>query len=365
MPLRYWLSLGAVMAIILIGVLAYTHLHTLAASPTRATFTADSIQAWDDHDHLLWEHRFDRLLAPWSGATNALRSPDTTTRSVIADLYGDGQREVLAIAIYPRSDSSDDVGEQVLYCFGSSGKLLWSYEPKTVLTFGTKRYEAPWVPKKIVVSDEPGAKTIWIDEMDPIWAKSFIAKLDRFGHSSIQFVNSGEIAAIQRIHTAQGPMLWIAGFNDEYDTASVAIMPDTQEFASSPQTPGTRFACQSCKSGDPLAYFVFPRYDMSRAEHNPNNRIYSITSSANEVELHQREISDADQIIYDFDKSDFGKPLRVAYSSSFWPNHSRLERDGFLNHTLVNCPDRLHPPPIRLYQGGAWKDIPVTSSLHN
>ncbi len=361
-PRRYWIAAGVVLAASFIGALAYHHLRALAASPTRATFTTDSIQAWDDHDHLLWEHRFNRLLAPWSRESNMLQSPDTKNRSLIVDLTGDGQREVLAVAVYPRADSSDDVGEQVLYCFGSTGKLLWSDEPKTVLTLGTKRYEAPWVPKQIVVSDEPGAKTIWVNEVDPVWGKSFIARLDRSGHSSIQFVNSGEIATMQRIHTARGPMLWIAGFNDEYDTASLAIMRDTQEFASSPQTPGTHFACRECRPGEPLAYLVFPRYDVSTAAHNPNNKIFSITSTANVVELHQKEISDDDQIIYDFDKSDFNQPLRVAYSSSFWPNHSRLESDGFLNHKLANCPDRLHPPPVRRYQDGEWKEIAVTTS---
>src|SRR5207245_1823119 len=134
-----------------------------------------------------------------------------------------------------------------------------------------------------IVSDEPGRKTIWITVLAYIWGKSFVARLDADGHDAIQFVNSGEIAVLQRFHGPQGTMLWIGGFNDEYDTASLAIMPDTQNYAVSPQTPGGHYVCKNCGAGDPLAYFVFPRYDVSRILHNPNNKAFSITSNADTV----------------------------------------------------------------------------------
>jgi hypothetical protein len=346
------------------GLYHYGVLH--AAQPTGATFTADSIQAWDAHHNLLWEYRFAE---PFTASavdgldpiTRAALSYEDINRASVYDLFGDGHKEVLVIAQFPRSASPTDDARQVLYCFDPHGKLLWSYEPQDVLTFGQRSYRAPWQLIDLVVSDEPGRKTLWVSVEAYTWGKSFIARLDADGHAAIQYVQSGQIGAFQRLHGPLGPMLWIGGFNDEYDTASLAVMPDKQTFAVSPQTPGSHYACVNCAAGDPLAYFVLPRYEMSRILHNPNNRVYAIKSDASRVELAQMELSKQDQLLYDFSNDNDPRPLRVNYSSSFWPNHLELERQGKVDHPLAACPDRLHPPPIRVYRKGIWQNAAVRS----
>src|SRR6185312_6051687 len=286
---------------------------------------------------------------------------EAVNRASFHDLYGDGRKEILAVVHFQRGDSLTDDTRQVLLCLSPEGKLLWRYEPQTVLTFGSRTYRAPWVLEDWIVSDEPGRKTIWINVTAYVWAKSFIARLDADGHATIQFINSGETDVLQRFHTPQGPMLWIGGFNDEYDTASLAILRDTQAYAISPQTPGSHYACQACEKGDPFAYFVFPRYEMGRVLHNPNNKVYAITSDSTQVEVMQAEISREYQLIYDFSNDGEPKPVRVNYSATFWSNHLELERQGKINHPLAQCPDRLHPPPVRVYQNEKWSDIPVSS----
>jgi hypothetical protein len=64
-------------------------------------------------------------------------------------------------------------------------------------------------------------------------------------------------------------------------------------------------------------------------------------------------------LIYDF--SNDLRPLRVNYSSSFWPNHLTLEREKLVDHPLAKCPDMLHPPPLRVYEDGVWSDVAVPS----
>lgn len=363
-----WILAGLLIASLLTLIIVnLSHLRLNQAQPAAVTFTTDSLQAWDAKHRLLWEHRFSQPFAnhgavgdinPISGSRLGYES---VNRSSIQDLHGDGKMQVLAITLFRHDQLESNRDRQVLSCFGSSGKLLWSYEPQTVLTFGNRSYSAPWSIRSFILSDEPGRKTIWINVVDYVWGKSFIAKLDADGHSTIQFVQSGEIAALQRFHSPKGAMLWIGGFNDEYDTASLAIMPDSQPYATSPQTPGSHFACNNCGTGNPTAYFVFPRYDISRILHNPNNKIYDISSTSDEIELHQAEVSFPDQILYDFSTSFPLTPLRVNYSATFWANHLELERQGKTNHTLQNCPDRLNPPPIRVYQDGAWRIIKLPS----
>jgi hypothetical protein len=363
-------AIGAAAAVLLVAALGYRYRQAHAAQPATATFTADSVQAWDDHHNLLWEYHFSE---PFTRATvdgispvdGRRLDPDDLNRASIQDLFGDGRKEVLAITHYPRSESQADDPRQVLSCFSPTGRLLWSYEPQDVLTFGPRTYRAPWELVDLIVSDEPGRKTIWLSVEAYTWGKSFIARLDADGHATMQYVQSGQIGTFQRLHGPLGPMLWIGGFNDEYDTASLAVMRDTQAFAVSPQSPGSRYACIGCATGDALVYFVFPRYEMSRILHNPNNRVYAITSDATGVEVKQMELSIEDQLLYDFSNDNDPRPLRVNYSASFWPNHLELEREGKVNHALADCPDRLHPPPVRIYRNGAWQSVAIHSIYSN
>jgi len=63
-----------------------------------------------------------------------------------------------------------------------------------VLHFGGKTYGPPWELSQLIVSDEPGRKTIWIDVVAYGLGKAFLARLDADGHDSVQLVNSGETA---------------------------------------------------------------------------------------------------------------------------------------------------------------------------
>ena len=365
--LRWIPAAAALLAVLILSAASYVYARKTSRQPASATFTTSALQAWDDHHQLLWEYPFGQPLArvgvvgDIDPETHQPMTYDAVDRASSYDIFGDGKKELLAVAHFARGGSLADDPRQVLYCFSPKGKLLWTYEPETVLAFGNRTYRAPWQIGDVIVSDEPGQKTIWVSVLAYTWGKSFIARLDAAGHSAIQFVNSGEISVLQRFQSPAGPMLWIGGFNDEYDTASLALMRDTQSYAVSPQTPGGHYDCIGCAEGDPLAYFVFPRYDMSRILRVPNNKVFAITSDANSVVVRQAEISHEHQILYDFSNDHMPKPTRVNYSSGFWENHLELERQGRVNHAMEICPDRLHPPPVRVYEGKRWREIVLPS----
>ena len=254
---RWIIAAAASIAFASLAAVGYHYLHANQTQPATATFTAAALQAWDDHHHLLWEHRLPLDFAPTaalgelSPRTGQPASETEVNRARIVDLFGDGKREILTITHLRRGDSSDDNLRQVLSCFSSTGKLLWEYEPQTILKFGGRSYGAPWLLTILLVSDEPGLMTIWIVALGYTWGKSFVARIDADGRAAIQFVSSGGIEIVQRFHSPLGAMLWIGGFNDEYDTASLAIMPDTQDYAVSPQIPGGHYVCSNCGPGDP------------------------------------------------------------------------------------------------------------------
>jgi len=255
-PLRLhlWFAMaGGLITALILATAGFLYLNRHAAQPSIATFTSDSLQAWDDHHHLLWEYRFPQPFATTAVVSDVdpqsldLVTYDITNRAGIFDLYGDGKQEILAITLFNHGDSVVAQKRQVLSCFSPTGKLLWSYEPQTVLAFGDRTYSAPWKLSSFIVSDEPGRKTIWVNAVDYVWGKSFIARLDADGHAAVQFVNSGEIAVLERLHTAAGPLLWIGGFNDEYDTASVAILRVERTLPARAVEPAIHWPTLSCR----------------------------------------------------------------------------------------------------------------------
>ena len=365
-PQNLWpgaLGLAILLVVVGLGVARSTRIPLVAS---RLAFTSDSLQAWDDANHLVWEHRFPDPFANTltvrdiNPLTGHYMDPASVNRASLHDLFGDGRQEALAITVFPADGSVADVQRQILWCLGPDGKVLWSYEPRNTISFGARQYAPPWQLSSFVLSDEPGPKTIWIVVSAFQWGKSFIARLDAHGHPSMQFINSGETATIQRFHTSAGPMLWIGGFNDEYDTASLAIMPDTQKYAVSPQTPNSGYACIGCGTESPLDYIVFPRYEISKTLHLPNNKIFGLNgNSLGQVEVRQQEVSADDQLLYDFQNPLDLTQVSVHPSATFWRSHLELERQGKIRHSVNQCPDRIHPPPLRLYRDGVWSEVPL------
>jgi hypothetical protein len=325
--------------------------------PVRADFAGNSIRAWDGSSRLVWQYQFRQPLA---AVTPGEPTPAGNVR--VCDLFGNGKKEVLAITRFAPNPSVEEFPTEALYCLSQSGKLLWKYEPNFSLTFGNRSYGPPWMLKELTLSDNSGPKTIWLLGVEHVWAKSFMARIDAGGDSTIQFVNSGMLASLSRIVTAQGGYLWVGGFNDEYDSGSLAIMKDDQAFAASPQTPGTRFACQGCPPGQPLAYFVFPHYEIGRLL-NPVDYIENIFPEKNSVEVVQSEISNIDTVIYQFSDEIWPVLRRADYSETFWPHHQELEREGKIHHKLARCPDRVHPPPVRVFENGAWNTVRVITDF--
>jgi hypothetical protein len=351
-----WMAMGAIVALGLVGTgMLLTSAKPASGPPVRADFSGNSIRAWDISNRMVWQYQFPQPLATVTTA-DAVQTGNVR----VYDLFGNGQKEVLAVARFAPNQSVDEIPAEALYCFSQAGKVLWKYEPNITLTFGSRRYGPPWMLGDLVVSDNPGPKTIWLLGVDPIWSKSFVARIDAQGQASVQFVNSGMLASLNRISTPQGNYLWMGGFNDEYDSGSLAIMRDTQLFASSPQTPGTRYACIGCPPGSPLAYFVFPHYEIGRLLH-PVDYIQQIFPEGNIVQIVQAEVSNVDTVIYAFSNTISPAVMSVSYSETFWPHYQELKKNGKIHEPLSKFPDRLHPPPVRVFENGSWHTVEVTT----
>ena len=51
-------------------------------------------------------------------------------------------------------------------------------------------------------------------------------------------------------------------------------------------------------------------------------------------------------------------PISVRFETNYDLLHRQFEREGKIGHSLANCPERLHPKPVRMWTpAGGWTEI--------
>jgi len=129
----------------------------------------------------LWTYKFDAPLRDFP--------PDEDTwRTQIVDVDGDGIPEILVVATSARDYLS--TSEQ-LFCFSSTGKMFWQYEPTTKVEFGTPGMNGPWKFEDVLVTSKNGAPSIWAAIVHTVWWPSFVVRLSATGVSQVSVRESG------------------------------------------------------------------------------------------------------------------------------------------------------------------------------
>jgi hypothetical protein len=176
----------------------------------------------------------------------------------------------------------------------------------------------------------------------------------------LQFVNSGRLFAVNIVEAANRRYLLAAGFNNEYDTGSLAILDAEQEFAMSPQTPGSRHYCADCPKGVPAKYILFPRSELNLLKNPDLHPAGQILVYSHVVEVSTFEITAAERRIYELSQIADFSIVNSRFSSTYWNLHRELEKSGELKHSAEHCPDRLHPRPLRVWtQATGWSETPL------
>lgn len=326
--------------------------------PARVTFTQESVVALDDAGRPLWEHNYHRRLQ-LSPARRALAD-----LARMADLKGDGDREVLVVAPLYLGPNPQDLWEAEIDCFSSAGKLLWSYAPREMLQFGKDQLRGPWNVFDMLISHRGPRRSIWAVFNHFEWGNAFVVELDpATGRGPVRYVNGGTIHSLNEVENAGVTYLLAAGFNNEHDGGSLAVIDERKRFAASPQTAGTRYQCANCPVGVPDYYFVFPRSELNAIRKEYEQHASGLRIGGDELELWTRESSDYDftvQSMYLFRLRPSLHPISRRYSSTYDLLHADLERSHQLDHSITACPERLHPPPIRMWTpSGGWQEIAI------
>jgi hypothetical protein len=355
---------GSVIAVLAVAVIVFVLARSLHAGlPVKATFIGDALMAQAADGKTLWTYEFHRSLDPMVLAQaretgNGAKYRTSWART--ADLSGDGDRQVIAIVPYALGPNERDRAEFEIDCFSSRGKLLWTYAPHEAFQFGTHDVHGPWHVLDLIVSRLGSKKSIYVAFSHHLWGNSFVAELDpTTGRGKVRYVNTGDTYALAEVKTSRATYLIAAGFNNEHDGGSAALIDERRPFSASPQTDGTRHKCTSCPEGSPDYYFVFPRSEGNRILKDYMNAIETIEVVGSEIEFSKFESKgpymDA---IYLVGLEPSIHPISLRYGSTYELQHRELERSHELRHTLEQCPERVHPSPVRMWTpSGGWTEL--------
>jgi len=331
--------------------------------PASVRFAGSRIETLDEQGNRLWTHQFSR---PFEGSIIDTRPFQQFVR--IADLFGNGGREVLVVVPSRLGGNPDDPPYVEIDCFAQGGELLWSYVPAERFRFGEHDIGAPWHPMDILLTRRGSGQAIWVALADSLWGDSYVVNLDvRTGRPTLRYVNTGVIRTLRELQGSP-TYLFVGGFNNEHDGPSIALMDENTPFAASPQTAGTRHRCTSCPPGAPDYYFVLPRSELNTVKKYYEDSVWDVdvTPQGFAAAVLEYGPSAGDvRTFYGFRIRPTVRPIEVRYGSMYDITHRDLERRHVLNHVLDMCPERLSPAPIRMWtpeQGWTNVNLPPQSA---
>lgn len=316
---------------------------------SRVTMNGKSLVAMNAAGGILWIHEFDAPLVEASPEQLAWRTQ-------IVDLDGDGIPEVLLAAAFT---SISPRAPRELFCFSSMGKLLWHYVPTIDARFNTRDLNGPWQILDVLVVPGKGSSSIWVAVVHDIWWPSFIVRISAAGVPELIFSNPGNICKLVRIQNKAGSFIVAAGVNNEYRQASVAILAESGQPASSPQTTGSEYQCiGGCPSARPDRYILLPRSEVNIASDQPYNIGTNILLRPGGLTVQTNETGGAEKGFYDFSQD--LQPERSAYGGNYREVHERFEREGRITHRFEDCPERKSGAVLRIFdEKGNWSKLTI------
>lgn len=247
--------------------------------------------------------------------------------------------------------------------------MLWRYVPGLTLKFGEYELTPPWTLLDMHAVTTGERSSVYVVESAHTWGNSVVEELEpRTGKNRLRFVNTGSLYIVNHLQTNKETFLIAGGFNNEWDGAALAVWDARKPFAASPQTPGTRHECKSCAPGAPDYYFVFPRSELNRLTESYDMPVFEsqVTSAGFEITVRDRWSWGKEGRIYLLEGE---RPFRVKSmrtNTEYQQLHKQWSDEGKLDHRYGDCPELLHPLPVKLWTpGSGWTEVQIAGTKAN
>jgi hypothetical protein len=327
---RVFVFTAAVVSVALLVALASKAAATDSANRVvTLTGERDRLAARGVGGEVLWtvEHPSGRLFSPASG------DPRT-----ILDVWGIAGGGMLVADNTAVTDASGPyVGE--LFHLSNSGEVLWMRSLDETLRFGDVDYSGPWSSGFLY---SPGAESdlVFWGVHHATWWPSLTLALLEDGSVAGTFINSGWVTAASLLPGPEGDRLLLGGVSNSQRGAMLAELPHPLFSGRSPEVEGSAFECEACPDGQPLKYFVLPPTHVNQASGLPYNRTTDVQASNSGVTVIVQEGPPGTDIQWVYNFSGELAFLRATPSDTYGPRHILLEREGVIDHSWEDCPER-------------------------
>ena len=226
-----------------------------ADSPADWRIDLDALVVSDANGNVLWRRAFSRdLIQPDPGN---LSTPPRAVLGGIADLEGDGTREVWFVA-RPQGASA----ESALYLFEQDGRLRWMFKPEVKVRFGEDTFGPSWLVDRGFVTPDPAGgpgRAIWVSMVDLALFPSAIQRLDpKTGVPLSAYWTNGSIVTAALDASSSPPKLYVGACYNETRAGSLSVLDALNPSGSAPAAL-EKYRCMDCPPGEPLAFLVFPK----------------------------------------------------------------------------------------------------------
>lgn len=343
---------GLVVLLVVLSLLAFKSVTSeTVVQIDSVQMAANTLHALRDDGTVVWSYTF-------AGPVHKLNNSRIIAEADSGDPNACRVLVVTAVLASVNSPNLEPVDDK-LFCFSSKGQQVWERSFKETLRFGSKEYGTFWGFRALHIFHESQQPRIAASLANFTWFPSLVLTFDLQGNRRHTFVNSGWVHQVLSIERPTGGYLLASGVSNSNDAGMMAVLDLRNPSGGSPEKPGSEFECQGCPEGRPVKYFVFPRSELNLVTGSKLNYAGAAILETG-VELHTIEVElssgGAVSAVYEF--SPDVELRRASFDHRFWELHRRLELEGKLKHSEANCPERLGPQLVRVWdRATGWQEI--------
>lgn len=346
---RHWVWAGGIVAVagfVLVG---------LAFAPTRFSPSRElsslslegrHLVAKDSSGRAIWTHEFG----------SQTKQIDTAYRYSIEsswweriDVDADGRDEIIAVVVHPTREQDE---RETIYAFSLDGQQKFAYTPDFAVRFEQGVFDGPW--RVWDIEAVPEDRSVWLSLESKQWWPSAVVRIDVSGNATLRFVQPGLVRTLDSFSEGGKTYLLIGGVNNEYASASLALLDTAALPATAPQKGLGPFTCIKCPTGTPEKYLLFPQSPLNIAVGLPYNQTIQLNASKSAITVGSLEaLGDNVAALVLFRLSRDLQPLSATPSDAYWSWKPNVD---------FSWPGRLgHPATVvvRRWESNLWTDLTV------
>lgn len=360
-PPRPWrIYAGGLAALLLAAALlaaAWPRLRARWVRPVSARFESEVLVALDEQGREVWRRRPEPPADLPSGVLDMKKS-----KAVLADLNGDGAREVVAVEAFESGSPALNslIRRELLSCTSPSGRLLWRRAPDCgLLDAEGRRFTSDWDVHALLASGAPGRERVYVALGHRNRFPGVVAEVERDGALKMVFANHGHVNSLAAVEAGGKHWLVAGGATNALKGGFLALLDPAAGFSKAPEGGPARYRMANPAGNGPAAYYHIPLADLTAASLSEVNHVYHLERSAEGV-VARVLVGGSGWCMYYLEFALPLEPRVVRVTAACGLEHRQHEKRGDLDHPFEKCPFFQQPLELHRWRPGeGWTTVRV------